>query len=33
MTGALLGAAPLLIIHAFLMDHYIAGLAAGATKG
>jgi multiple sugar transport system permease protein len=33
LTGALLGAAPPLIIYAFLMDYYIAGLTAGATKG
>ena len=33
MTGALLGDAPSLIIYAFLMDYYIAGLTAGATKG
>ena len=33
MTGALLGAAPPLIIYAFLMDYYIAGLTAGSTKG
>jgi multiple sugar transport system permease protein len=33
MTGALLGAAPPLIIYAFLMDYYISGLTAGATKG
>jgi multiple sugar transport system permease protein len=33
MTGTLLGAAPRLIINAFLMDYYLAGLAAGATKG
>src|SRR2546423_2327031 len=33
MTGALLGAAPPLIIYAFLMDYYIAGLTAGATNG
>jgi multiple sugar transport system permease protein len=33
MTGALLAAAPPLIIYAFLMDYYIAGLTAGATKG
>jgi len=32
MTGALLGAATPLIIYAFLMDYYIAGLTAGATK-
>ena len=30
MAGALLGAAPPLIIYAFLMDYYIAGLTAGA---
>jgi len=28
-----LGAAPRFIIDAFLMDYYIAGLTAGATKG
>jgi multiple sugar transport system permease protein len=33
MSGALLGAAPPLIIYAFLMDYYISGLTAGATKG
>jgi multiple sugar transport system permease protein len=33
MTGALLCAAPPLVIYAFLMDYYIAGLTAGATKG
>jgi multiple sugar transport system permease protein len=33
MTGALLAAAPPLVIYAFLMDYYIAGLTAGATKG
>ena len=33
MAGELLGAAPPLIIYAFLMDYYIAGLTAGATKG
>ena len=33
LTGALLGAAPPLILYAFLMDYYIAGLTAGATKG
>jgi multiple sugar transport system permease protein len=32
MAGALVAAAPL-VIYAFLMDYYIAGLAAGATKG
>ena len=33
MAGALLGAAPPLVIYAFQMDYYIAGLTAGATKG
>lgn len=33
MTGALLGALPPLILYAFLMDYYIAGLTSGATKG
>jgi multiple sugar transport system permease protein len=33
MSGALLAAAPPLVIYALLMDYYIAGLTAGATKG
>src|SRR5437868_1629686 len=33
MAGALVAAAPPLLIYAFLMDYYIAGLTAGATKG
>lgn len=33
MAGALLVAAPPLILYAFLMDYYIAKLTAGATKG
>jgi len=33
MTAALLGAMPPLVIYAFLMDYYIAGLTSGATKG
>jgi len=33
MTGALLGAMPPLVIYVFLMDYYLAGLTAGATKG
>lgn len=33
MAGALMAAAPPLIVYAFLMDYYIAGLTAGATKG
>jgi multiple sugar transport system permease protein len=33
MAGALVAASPPLVIYAFLMDYYIAGLTAGATKG
>jgi len=33
MAGALLAAAPPVVIYAFLMDYYIAGLTSGATKG
>ena len=33
MAGALMAAAPPVIVYAFLMDYYIAGLTAGATKG
>src|SRR5262249_6575689 len=33
MAGARVAAAPPLVIYAFLMDYYIAGLTAGATKG
>ncbi len=33
MGACLLGALPPLLIYAFLMDYYIAGLTAGATKG
>src|SRR5690606_8525330 len=33
MTGARLGAAPPVITYAFLMDCFLAGPAAGATKG
>jgi multiple sugar transport system permease protein len=33
MTAALIAAAPPLVLYAFLMDYYIAGLTAGATKG
>jgi multiple sugar transport system permease protein len=32
-AGALLAAQPPVIVYAFLMDYYIAGLTAGATKG
>jgi multiple sugar transport system permease protein len=33
MAGALLAAAPPVIIYAFLMDYYISGLTAGTVKG
>ena len=33
MAGALLAAATPVILYAFLMDYYIAGLTTGATKG
>lgn len=33
MAGSLLAAAPPVLIYALLMDYYIAGLTAGATKG
>ena len=33
MTAQLIAAMPPLILYAFLMDYYIAGLTAGATKG
>lgn len=33
MAGALMAAAPPVIIYAFLMDYYISGLTTGATKG
>ncbi len=33
MAGALLAAAPPVIIYAFLMDYYVSGLTSGATKG
>ena len=33
MAGALLAATPPVIVYAFLMDYYIAGLTSGATKG
>src|SRR3982075_2938464 len=33
MAGALVGATPPLGVYGFLMDYYIAGLTAGATKG
>ncbi|MCC7284315.1 MAG: carbohydrate ABC transporter permease [Acetobacteraceae bacterium] len=33
MAGALMAATPPVVVYAFLMDYYIAGLTAGATKG
>jgi multiple sugar transport system permease protein len=33
MSAALIAALPPLVVYAFLMDYYIAGLTAGATKG
>jgi len=33
MAGCVIAAAPPIVIYAFLMDYYIAGLTAGATKG
>ena len=33
MAGCVIAAAPPIIIYAFLMDYYVAGLTAGATKG
>ena len=33
MAGCVMAAAPPIIVYAFLMDYYIAGLTAGATKG
>ncbi len=33
MAGSLLAAAPPVVIYAFLMDYYVGGLTAGATKG
>jgi multiple sugar transport system permease protein len=33
MAACVIAAAPPIVIYAFLMDYYIAGLTAGATKG
>jgi len=33
MAACAMAAAPPIIIYTFLMDYYIAGLTAGATKG
>jgi multiple sugar transport system permease protein len=33
MAGVVLASMPPILIYAFLMDYYVAGLTAGATKG
>jgi multiple sugar transport system permease protein len=33
MAACLLASLPPILIYAFLMDYYVAGLTAGATKG
>jgi multiple sugar transport system permease protein len=33
MAGALVAALPPIVVYAFLMDYYVSGLTAGATKG
>ncbi|MBI3195918.1 MAG: carbohydrate ABC transporter permease [Rhodospirillales bacterium] len=33
MAACVMGAAPPILIYTFLMDYYVAGLTAGATKG
>ena len=33
MAACLLASLPPIVIYAFLMDYYVAGLTAGATKG
>ena len=33
MAGALLGSVPVALIYSFFVDHYVAGLTAGAVKG
>ena len=33
MAACVLAATPPVVVYAFLMDYYIAGLTAGATKG
>lgn len=32
MAGALLASVPVVVAYAFLMDYYVSGLVAGATK-
>ena len=33
MAGALVAALPPIVVYVFLMDYYVSGLTAGATKG
>ena len=33
MAGALLGSIPIALLYSFFVDHYAAGLTAGAVKG
>ena len=33
MAACLLASLPPILVYAFLMDYYVAGLTAGATKG
>ncbi|MHB1004851.1 MAG: carbohydrate ABC transporter permease [Chloroflexota bacterium] len=33
MAGALLGSVPVAIVYSFFVEHYVAGLTAGAVKG
>jgi len=33
MAGALVASVPVVIVYGFLMDYYVSGLVAGATKG
>ena len=33
MAGALLGSVPVAVVYSFFVDHYVAGLTAGAVKG
>jgi multiple sugar transport system permease protein len=33
MAGALLGSVPVAIFYSFFVEHYVAGLTAGAVKG
>ena len=33
MAAALLGSVPVAVIYSFFVEHYVAGLTAGAVKG